>query len=263
MDKEKIMHGRKQKTTAIIFSTILSIFYSLFFIHPSSANALTMSNNNYILHTSLEEAGGKSASPNYRLGQCLGQTAPGRETEPNYTVRAGFEYTNTSSAAASSIFSFSVSQPLIDFGPLSATNPVTRTTILTVSTGTPHGYSVLASEDHALSTNTLALAVPDTTCDSGTCSEALANPWTNTLTYGLGYRCDNIAGTDCSLSFSDTSAFKQFANSSSGKKPQVLMSNNAFVANTKAQITYKVNISGTQAAGIYSNTITYIATPNF
>lgn len=125
------------------------------------------------------------------------------------------------------------------------------------------GYQVTASENTPLTITNTSVTIPDTTCDAGNCSQTTAAPWTSTLTYGFGYRCDNVSGTDCSQDFATTTNYKQFANTAKSELPVAVMSGTGASTNKQAQITYKVNISGSQTAGVYANGITYIATPTF
>lgn len=227
----------------------------------NAAKALTMTNNNYILNMgTLNSGSGIGSNSNYKLGTTIGQTAPGLFSGTNYIVRSGFQYVSTSSAV---FFSFSVSSTLIDFGSISPTNPITRTNILSVSPNGVTGYQVTASENTPLTIANSLVTIPDTTCDAGNCSQTTAAPWTSTLTYGFGYRCDNVSGSDCSQDFATPTVYKQFANIANAEQAATVMNGIGASTNKQAQITYKVNISGAQQAGIYTNGITYIATPTF
>ena len=92
-------------------------------------------------------------------------------------------------------------------------------------------------------------------------TQTTAAAWVNPLTYGFGYRCDNVSGSDCSAGFANSDYYKQFANRSKGETPQVVMSSLNVGRSRQGEITYKVNISATQLAGQYQNIIMYIATP--
>lgn len=238
-----------------------AILYSLFFILYSAPTALafTMSNGNWIIQMgNLNTAAGKPSNSNFKLGVTVGETGRGLYTGTNYTVRAGFQYIHSIIR-----FRFSISSLLIDFGTLTPTNPVKRTNTLTISNGSAYGYVVTAYENHQLLIPANGSVIPDTTCDTGLCTETTAASWPDSsiLVYGFGYRCDNLSGSDC-VSF-PTDNYKQFADDSKGETPQTVMSSLNVGKNRQAQITYKVNISGTQAAGRYSNIITYIATPTY
>ncbi|HLD01489.1 MAG TPA: hypothetical protein VJC10_01305 [Patescibacteria group bacterium] len=218
-----------------------------------------MSSDSYTIQTGdLNTAAGKPINSNYKLGVSVGQTAPRFYTGTNYKVRAGFQYIHSIIP-----FTFSISSTLIDFGVLTATNPVTRKNVLFVSNGSAAGYSVLVYENHELLVPASGALIPDTSCDTGTCSQTSSAAWTSTLTYGFGYRCDNLSSIDCASGFSDANTYKQFANSAKDESPQAVMSSSNVGKEKESEITYKVNISGTQPAGFYTNVITFIATPTY
>ena len=155
-------------------------------------------------------------------------------------------------------FSFSVSNNLVDYGPLIPTNPVSRTTDLIISGGSSRGYSVFAFANRELS-DVNNNSIPDTTCDNGTCSETSSGVWSGNLSFGFGYRCENADGSICTEDFLGIGYFKQFANDSKSEAYQAII--NGFDSR-KAKIEYKVNISNNQAKSSYSNSITFIAIPN-
>lgn len=220
-------------------------------------SALKMTSDDYtILEGNLNSAAGRPTSSTYKLGITVGELGPGLYSGTNYKVRAGFQYIHSIIR-----FNFSISSVLIDFGTLTPTNPVTRTQTLTVSNGSAHGYTVTASENRPLQVDATGAQIPDTTCDTGTCTESTSALWSNTLTYGFGYRCDNVSGTDCATGFTTADYYKQFANLNASETPQSVMTGANVGRNKQTQITYKANISGTQPGGIYKNIITYIATP--
>ena len=210
-----------------------------------------MSNDNYILQLQeLDVAMPKPTIKNSTLG-VSDQEIPKPQPEPNYKADR---------------FIFSISQTLIDFSTLSPTNPIKRSNKLTVSNAPTSGYSLIAFEDKELSTplsGASSVFIPDTTCDNGQCSESFSAPWTNPLTYGFGYRCDNVVGTDCEIGFSEVGFYKQFANDSLSEVPQKVAIATSTGKEKTLQITYKVNIPITQPFALYSNTATYIAIPNF
>jgi hypothetical protein len=217
-----------------------------------------MSNSSYIIQMgNLNSISGEPTGSGYKLSYTSGQTGPGLYSGTNYKVRAGFQY-------ISSIipFRFSITNTFIDFGIVSPTSPVLRTSTLTISNGSAFGYQVTASENHNLRVNSSGFEIPPTACgDSGpSCTPTSAGPWTSTLTYGFGYRCDNQTGTDCDSQFSDSTYYKPFIASPSAV---AVMSGTNVSKNRVSQITYKLNISGSQAAGLYTNVINYIATPTF
>lgn len=240
-------------TLFVIFS-----FASFCLFLTRDINAQTsMSNENFIIRfPNLNSFAGKPSNAQYSLGITGGQIAPGLYSGTNYKVRAGFQYINSIIP-----FSFSITTLFIDFGPITPGAPVTRTNTLTISNGSAYGYSVLARANHTLRVNATGQNIPDTTCDSGTCNEVTSAAWTSLTTFGFGYRCDNITGTNCASGFSDSSFYKQFSSSESAELAQPVMTGANVGRNMVSEITYKINISSVQAAGQYENAITFIAIP--
>lgn len=155
-------------------------------------------------------------------------------------------------------FSFSVSETLIDFGPISPTDPVLRTNTLSIEDPSKEGFEVIAYEENPLKNISTDTTIPDTTCDSGACNSQDSGLWEAVLTYGFGYRCDS-SNNSCSSGFSQNNFYKQFEKEISGQNAV----ENQDLQSAKVQITYKVNISGTQQPGFYGNTIIFIAVPDF
>ena len=233
----------------LLLSTSVSLSY-----------AQTMINEDYRIQMgNLNSIAGDSESDKFRLSITSGETTPGLFEGKNYKVKSGFQYVPRSSP-----FSFAISNTDIDFGLLTPTNPITRTTILTVTNTEADGYNVSAAENQELTVPTTGASIPDTTCDDGKCTEGSASSWVSNLTYGFGYRCDRVGSTcvEGDNSFENDSFFKQFPNSNKDESAVSVMSGGSGV-NMKSTILYKVNISSSQPAGTYSNTVTYLATPNY
>ncbi|OGH18414.1 MAG: hypothetical protein A2868_04110 [Candidatus Levybacteria bacterium RIFCSPHIGHO2_01_FULL_40_15b] len=220
------------------------------------ANALRMNNSQYIIQSEINSFGGKATGTAGTVTFSGGQS-PGLYSGTNYKVRAGFQYIYSIIP-----FAFSISTTDINFGTLVPGEPVTRDNILTVSNESATGYQVTLEQDHPLRISSTNTDIPDTTCDAGNCSYTTAAAWTSPLTYGFGYRCDNVSGSDCSPSFATANSYKQFASKEAGESAQVVMSSTNVGRNRQGKITYKINISASQLAGIYQNIIKYIATPS-
>lgn len=169
------------------------------------------------------------------------------QREIDRPLKEGFNYTVDSTTREA--FSFSVSSDLIDFGELSATNPVIRKLSLKVTS--PIGFQVLTTENHPLQMKTGQM-IPDTTCDNGSCSDITAALWTNTLTYGSGYRLDTM----------ESAYFKQTADLSRNEIPAVMIQGR-YANDQEYPLTYKVNISGTQEPGSYTNMLYFLASPDY
>jgi len=93
-------------------------------------------------------------------------------------------------------------------------------------------------------------SIPDTSCDSGTCTEATAAVWSLASTYGFGY---NMSGNDIPSDFVNSTYFRHFANAAQGQTDKIVMSSNVVGRNRVSTITYKLNVSGVQPAGKYQN----------
>ena len=119
------------------------------------------------------------------------------------------------------------------------------------------GYSVTAEENRPLTAG--AYLISDVVGDAGSISELTAGPWSNATTYGFGYTLANASGTSAAF----TSGYKQFANQAASEVAQPIMSANVPSTGDAVDVGYKLNVSGDQVAGAYTNTITYVATANF
>jgi hypothetical protein len=72
-----------------------------------------------------------------------------------------------------------------------------------------------------------------------------------------------MTGDDIPPAFSDSNFFKQFADASQSEAAQIVMTNNDVTKNRLATVTYKANVSPTQTAGDYENTIFFVAAPTY
>ncbi len=235
--------SKKRKFLSFLVYAVIILNTLYLILNTEKAQAQTMSNKDYIINTQI-----LNADPNIT-------SVPAKEGTVNIKIKSEFE-----NDAASLPFSISLSSDIVDFGILAPTNPIIRTVDLSVNNIPFYGYSVLVFENNALKNN--QTFIPDTTCDNGQCSTENAAEWTNALTYGFGYRCDNVNGVDCDSAFASPKSYKHFPNTASNDDPQSIMSG-IDSSNKKTRISYKVNISGAQAQDIYTNIITYIAVPNF
>ncbi len=252
-----------QKNSSLIVLVFLLILTTCYMILSTASvtEAITMKNSDYIIQMgNLNTGSGKGSNGQYGLTVTLGQTAPGLFSGANYTLRSGFQYIYSIIP-----FTFRISPLEIDFGSLTPTNFVTRTQLITVSNGSAYGYVVTAAENHPLSVPESGAAIPNTACDSGTCNASTASVWTNTFAFGLGYRCEyeNRTPSTCASDFSTSNSFRPFADKSSGQTPQVVTSASNITRTTTETLTYKINVSASQAPGDYSNVLEFIATPTF
>lgn len=233
------------------FLTVISFFLIPF---PVLAQGVIKSDNFEIQLPNLNSGAGIPASTNYKADSTIGQTAPGLFSSSGYRVKSGFQYIHSIIP-----FSFSISKIAIAFGTLTTQTPITDSHTLTVSAGGAGGYQVLASENKPMTLVSGTTTIPDTLCNT-TCSESTAGVWDLNSKYGFGF---NMSGNDIPADFTNSTYFRQFADRNSSETPKVVMSS-IYVGRARvATVTYKVNISGTQAAGNYQNIITYTAVPSF
>jgi hypothetical protein len=148
-----------------------------------------------------------------------------------------------------------ISDSLIDFGPLSPTDPILREATLSIK-GDYFPFFLYQTMPGAL-TNIQGDEIPKTSCDNGSCSLNQASLWNNTLTYGLGVRCDNIAGTVCPDDFITKNTFRSLG---SNEQSSIMASGN-ITGQASLTLSYKLVVSGTQAQGRYKGSIDYILVP--
>lgn len=238
----------------ILYITVWS-FFILFFHHPIYADNLFSPSFEIDMGT-VNITGGSKSSATYRLSDTVGQTAQGQFNSSGYTVKAGFQYVRELTP-----FTFTISNLDLNYGSLVPGTPSLLTNLLTVTTGSAHGYTVKVLEDHALRISNGSTTIADTSCNlASVCTQTDATPWTDNSRYGFGY---NIQGTDVDTAdFVDNTYFRPFPIQDIDL-PATVMSRTNIATASAATVTYKVNISGTQTAGTYQNNIQYIAIPSF
>jgi hypothetical protein len=132
---------------------------------------------------------------------------------------------------------------------------------LTLTTNAGNGYSISTIESTPLKTGN-GLTIPNTTCDTGTCTATTAQAWATATNNGWGYTCFNQVNNDCASDFTNGTKFRQFANLAAGANSQVAMSSSTAPLSTVTErVKYRLSIGSGQAAGAYSNNVSWIATP--
>jgi hypothetical protein len=154
----------------------------------------------------------------------------------------------------------------IDFGQLQAGTSTTLGQELKVTTNATYGFTVTVEENAPLTSN--SGAVIDSFKDGTPPGSPL--PWDHpsgtlgaTTTYGhMGFTTD-----DSSLSDGDPFSGGGFTGFSGASAKEVMYSSGPSDGTTpgigKAQVAYRVEITGLQEAGDYTNVITYIVTPAY
>ena len=232
----------------------LSIFFLFVFKTSLSAQGVIQSENFEIQMPNLNSGAGIPSSTNFGVNSTIGQTAAGLFSSTGYRVKSGFQYIHSIIP-----FSFQISKLAISFGTLIPGTPATDSHTLTVSAGGAGGYQVKAFESSPLKTFGSLSTIADTTCDTS-CDEETAGEWTSDSKYGFGFK---VSGEDVPDDFTNDDYYRQFADLSSAETSQIVMSSIYVGKSRQSTITYKVNVSGVQEAGIYTNLVTYIAIPTY
>lgn len=245
-----------KKISSTIF--LFLIAWLLSFFAPTSTSAENLSSDNYKIQMgNLNMGAGLPTSNSYNLGLTGGQTAPGLYSYNGYKVMAGFWYLKTIIP-----FAFTISDLTIDFETLTPGTPKTVQNNLSVSAGGAGGYQVTAIESDTLKTIAGTSSIADTTCNGGgsTCNETTAAAWTDNTKYGFGY---NLVGHDIPATFVNSTYFRPFPSLAAAETAATVMESTEVGKDRMATVTYKVNISGSQAAGDYRNYIVFVATPKY
>lgn len=161
-------------------------------------------------------------------------------------------------------FTLTLSHSDIDFGMIDPTEPSIRTNTLSLMRGNAQGMSLFAYQNHPLETANKAF-IPDTTCDDGTCTPLAGSIWANTLTYGSGYHCetDTDKSPACASDFMNQQTYRPFATVSESHTAGSLLAPNLKTDTLHLKLNYKINVSGTQQKGSYTNALMFIAAPTF
>lgn len=237
--------------TLSIFSIGLIVYCFNGVIAPL-VRAETLTSPNYKIRLgNFNMTSGTKSSTSYNLTDTVGQIAAHFFSSSGYHVKAGFQYIYTLYN-----FSFAISSLALDLGTLTSNTFSTASNTLTV-TAPGQGYSVSALQTRKL-TNISGNTIQDTTCDSGTCTETSAGVWTTATGNGFGY---NVNGNDVAPDFIGSTYFRPFPDLSLSEPAATIMTSAAAGKNRTANITYKVSPPGSQASGVYTTQIIYIATP--
>jgi hypothetical protein len=161
---------------------------------------------------------------------------------------------NTQSPQLPSSVTIANEAQFLDFGFIVPGEPVLRTDVLHIMTqNTQGGISLFALQSEPLR-HSDGSTVPDTTCDNGACNPSLSSVWNSLITYGYGFRCEN---PKYCLGSESENTYRPF----SVGHPVLIANSNTL--ELKSIITYKLNLSASTPAKPYTNSVTYIAFPNF
>lgn len=167
---------------------------------------------------------------------------------------------NTACTQGNSVTAVTTTATTVPFGAMTANTFKKGCQLLTVNTNAGDGYITTSQETDQL-TNAGSQTIPDTTCDTGTCTESTAAAWvTPSANHGFGHTC---YGLPCVLAYSSGTNYRQFASIADSETAQTLMSSSTPVTNSTSTVVYQLSVSGSQASGDYTNTVVYITTAQF
>lgn len=222
-------------------------------IYPSVTYAITMQNESYQINSTINY----SPSANVVITDKTDLKSPQKSKSisgTNYTVTYGFTDIPTDN-----YFALKNNRSEILFGTITPGEALERSISLTIIPGSSTGYQIFALENYAPKDKNIKASIPDTTCDNGNCTNTLTDTWNNPLTYGFGFRCNGIS---CSNSFIETDTYRKLPNTELGDSPQAFASL-AKATSEDIKLNFKINISGSQPKGVYSNEVLILASPLF
>ncbi len=174
------------------------------------------------------------------------------EAVPSSTSTCGLTTSVTTTSAA------------VPFGVLSIDTLRWASQKITVSTNAVSGYTVTAVENERLSNLASSPSyIPNTTCDSGTCTYTGAGSgWVTAAAHpGFGYTLAIVSGTPTITP--TVGNFRRFASITANEQPTAIMTNAAIASAQAVYVCYQISVDATQTAGEYENQVTYTATANF
>ncbi|PIY80844.1 MAG: hypothetical protein COY80_00810 [Candidatus Pacebacteria bacterium CG_4_10_14_0_8_um_filter_42_14] len=241
-----------------IFVAALWISYQ---VSISPAQAERLESNSYVIQFgNFNVTAGEKESSSYKVTDTVGQTGAGPYGQygvSSYFIGGGFQYIYQIDD-----FSFSISKLLINLGELSPGAHNSDNLTMTITTRGAGGYVIYAYESAPLSLESDAgIAIPDTICDSGSCSESAAGLWQDVNVGGFGF---NVNGPDAESDFLTTDHFRQFADRAGAETMQPIASSVDIVKDQIATVTYKAGVAaGSQAAGNYQTSTSFVAVPGY
>lgn len=170
---------------------------------------------------------------------------------------------------------------LVPLGSLNISTFTNAAQALAVSTNAANGYAVTAIENDQLGRNggtcvgdnTGSNCIPDSVGDDSTMSHTAADEWSSASVKGFAYSMEEVNATGAVPAFEfDTSSgacdgtgdcFKQFADAENSQAAQTIFNSSTTADNDNVYMCYRAIISATQAAGDYTNYLTYTATATF
>jgi hypothetical protein len=175
----------------------------------------------------------------------------------------------------------STTASLVPLGSLNISAFTNAAQALSVSTNAPNGYAVTTVENDQLGRNggvctgdnTGVNCIPDSVGDGSAMSHTAPAKWSLGTVKGFAYSLHEVNTTGALPDFTYQTnsgncdgtdyCFKQFADAEDGQSSQRIFSSTTVADNDNVFVCYKAIIAATQAAGEYSNYLTYTATATF
>ena len=176
----------------------------------------------------------------------------------------------------------STTSTLVPLGSLNISTFTRAAQGLAVSTNASNGYVVTTTASDQLGRNgatctgdnTGADCIPDSVGDSSAMSHTNPAKWSLSSAKGFAFSLDELNVTGAVPAFTHATnagncdgttgtCFRQFADAEDSQLPQTIFSSSTVADNDNVYVCYNAIISASQAAGDYSNYITYTATATF
>jgi len=94
------------------------------------------------------------------------------------------------------------------------------------------------------------------------CTNTATGTWVTATNEGFGYSCDpGGSSDDCDSAFGTSTDYRSFSTSTA--ITVITRSSPTPSGDSTSRIIYKVTIASNQTAGVYTNVVTWIATPTF
>lgn len=198
----------------------------------------------------------RKTSETFYLVDTGGQLGIDVYTSANYKIMAGFGFYYSLIP-----FTFQIdSETSFNFLQLKPNHPQTATSILNVTSGAAHGYTVTVKQNHQLEkVDKPSTFIQDTIGDNSDITHLQEGLWASNTTHGFGYTLDNLVGTDAVF----TTGYRQFADESNNEQPVIIVENTGVTRTSSVRVGYKINIGGSQEAGYYTSKIYYNCTGTF
>jgi hypothetical protein len=229
------------------FLPALAFFILIFSLANSDVLGFPSSSTNFKLEGEFNIFGGSKSSANFKLTDTgAGTIGFGPGSSSNYRGCSGFQCVLQKPPS----ITFSISSNSINLGALSSGAVSSQSHTISVTTSLTYGYQATVLEDGELrdGANNIDNAGLDDDVDAGAEEYGLATSRTG----------QQIVNWDGACNGSNPEAASEITTS-----PQTVASATTDVTSHQTTLCYSASISPTTPAGVYSQTLTYVATGTF